>query len=931
MPLRGVRRDALAAVFFLVVVILYYYPLTLQGRVLAGFDTQVYFYPNAAYLASRLRLGQIPLWDPFIFGGVPFLANSQVAALYPPQWLFLAGPISSIYSWLVVGHVWLLAVGTYCLARVTVGLGRWGASFSGVALALSGFVGGMSGHLNQVESFTWLPFCILGLERTAANRRWRSAILAALPFALSALAGHSQVLFLSAILAVLAAAIRAYLNWRDDQRVGQLSVTRIAMDCLRLATGPVIGIFLAAAQLLPTLELTRLSIRAHGLSFADAAAFSLPPNRLVSILLPTIDQLPPSSEWYGWVGLTCLGLAGYGAWRRPSRTNLGLSVLAIVGLVAALGQYTPAYQIAFSLVPGVSLYRVPARWLTYWVLALAILGGLGVQAVAVDHDAPGPSRLHWLQRAQPWLWPAVLVSLALVGALSYRYRNLIQWPTAATVGLWIVTGAAIVLILRLGRTYRTLAGPALLALLVVELLISSLDLPLSAAIWPNAVELPGQTIKVIESVSTGERVLALGDNSYDPGNLADLRRQIGPTLPAQALKQSITSLKHVEGLTPNLPLQFGLRTLDGYDGGILPLDRFLDLKRLFPVQGPNVSDGRLRIQLRSPPPARLLGWLNLRFLVMDRLRDRWIDGVYYDLALSQTLASGDSIDLRVDPSFSGSGVGLVVEDPISQAPSGRFSLSADSLLSAIDVGSGPTPRASFPDPASKVPLSLWSGTFAEASLTGQVRLTWVGNRPVALRALTLTGSAPARELSVPVDPSFRLMYLGDMKIYDNQIARPRAFLADGLTVLPTIDSVIARLKEPWWDPTHTAVASGSDVDPNLAFEKTDGPGSARILVDEPEHLVIASTAPERKVLVVTDTAYPGWQATIDGIPAPIQTVDVMFRGIVLSTGNHTVDLRYEPTSWKLGLALSGLGVVAVLGGLLLTSRRPARPEPTQLQ
>ena len=311
-------------------------------------------------------MGQVPLWDPFIFGGVPFLANSQVGALYPPHWLFLLGPVSSIYSGLIVAHVWLLAVGTYCLARKTVQLGRWGATFAGVGLAFGGFVGGMSGHLNQVESFAWLPFGILGLERTAANRRWRLAFLAALPFALSALAGHSQVLFLTAILAVLAASIRAAIHWRNDRSVGQLGIRRISVDCLRLATGPVVGILLAAAQLVPTIELTRLSIRSHGLSFADAAAFSLPPNRLLSILLPTIGQQPPSSEWFGWVGLSSLLLAGYGAWRRPSKAILVFALLAAVGLVFALGQYTPAYQVAFGFVPGVSLYRVPARWSWRW-------------------------------------------------------------------------------------------------------------------------------------------------------------------------------------------------------------------------------------------------------------------------------------------------------------------------------------------------------------------------------------------------------------------------------------------------------------------------------------------------------------------------------------------------------------------------------------
>ena len=532
MRLKLAPRDALVGLFFLLVAVTYYYPLTLQGRVLAGFDTQVYFYPNAAYLAARLRSGQVPLWDPFIFGGTPFLANSQAGVLYPPQWLFVLGPVSSIYSGLIVGHVWLLAVGTYCFARKTVGLGRWGAAFAGVALAFGGFVGGMSGHLNQVESFAWLPFGILGLERTAYHRRWQYAVLAALPFALSALAGHSQVLFLTAILAVLAASIRAAIHWRNDRAAGKLGVRRITVDCLRLATGPILGILLAGAQLLPTLELTRQSIRSHGLSFADAAAFSLPPNRLISILLPSIGQLPPSSEWFGWVGLSCLILAAYGSWRRPARATLVFGLLAAVGLVVALGQYTPAFQIAFGLVPGVSLYRVPARWLTFWVLAVAILGGIGVNAALEDEPAPISRWTTALQLGRSWWLLGILLGIAAVGLVAYKYRALIQWPSPATMGFWILSAGSTVVVLWLSRTHRSLAGPALLSVLVAELFVASLYLPLVEAIWPSAVEAPGKTINALRSAGQGERVLALGDNSYDPGDLVAIRAQLSSTLSA---------------------------------------------------------------------------------------------------------------------------------------------------------------------------------------------------------------------------------------------------------------------------------------------------------------------------------------------------------------------------------------------------------------
>jgi len=207
------RRDVGAAAFLAGLAVLYYWPLTIQGRVLPSFDSLVYFYPQAVYLAERLREGQIPLWNPFIFAGVPFLANSQVGALYPPNWLYVVGPVSIVYAWLVVVHVWWLSLTSYFLGRVSLGLGRPGSLFAAIAIAFGGFVGGMSGHLNQLEAFSWTPLVVLVLERAAARLDRRIALVAAIPLSFCALAGHSQVLYVTGVLAELAAGSRLVEHW----------------------------------------------------------------------------------------------------------------------------------------------------------------------------------------------------------------------------------------------------------------------------------------------------------------------------------------------------------------------------------------------------------------------------------------------------------------------------------------------------------------------------------------------------------------------------------------------------------------------------------------------------------------------------------------------------------------------------------------------
>src|SRR5581483_1197573 len=100
-----------------------------------------------------------------------------------------------------------------------------------------------------------------------------------------------------------------------------------------------------------------------------------------------------------------------------------------------------------------------------------------------------------------------------------------------------------------------------------------------------------------------------------------------------------------------------------------------------------IEDGRLRLQMLSAPDPRLLGWLNVRYLVMDRLRDRWIDGVYYDLGVSQTLAPDQSVVLPVDPAFPSTSLGIGVAASDNGAPSGALRVEA-SGAQASDANGG---------------------------------------------------------------------------------------------------------------------------------------------------------------------------------------------------------------------------------------------------
>jgi hypothetical protein len=194
------RPDLCAAVGLLVAALAFYYPLVFLGRVLVDYDAFVFFYPQRVYLARSLLQGHLPLWDPSLFMGAPFLANPQTAVLYPPSWLFLFGPVETAYSVQLVLHAFLAALFTYLFVRKALGVQALPAAVGGLAYAFGGFAVGQVGHLNQISAAAWLPAALLAYESFRRSRQVRFIALGALALALQLLAGHPQETYMSLLL-----------------------------------------------------------------------------------------------------------------------------------------------------------------------------------------------------------------------------------------------------------------------------------------------------------------------------------------------------------------------------------------------------------------------------------------------------------------------------------------------------------------------------------------------------------------------------------------------------------------------------------------------------------------------------------------------------------------------------------------------------------
>ena len=176
-----------------------------------------------------------------------------------------------------------------------------------------------------------------------------------------------------------------------------------------------------------------------------------------------------------------------------------------------------------------------------------------------------------------------------------------------------------------------------------------------------------------------------------------------------------------------------------------------------------------------------------------------------------------------------------------------------------------------------------------------------------------------------------------LRVYENPHVLPRAHVVYAATLAASPRDEARLVADPSYDP-HAQVVLGQPSTRSLPTGALPPPlppslsaPDLRLLSPPPpptpavvrylsrSHVVIDALAHKPGVLVLADTYFPGWTATVDGVPAPIYPAHLALRGILLPTGSHRVELRYAAPAVTAGLLIS-LACAALLGVVLALSR-----------
>ncbi|GJD49971.1 hypothetical protein OPKNFCMD_2707 [Methylobacterium crusticola] len=572
-------------------------------------DSKNHFYPMLRYLGAALANGELPLWNPYHFGGHPSVADPQ-SLLFTPTMLLFAwadpSPSMELFDAVVFAHLVPGAVAFLLLFRRR-GWHPAAAVAAAMVFVLGGSASARLQHTGMIISYGFVPLAWWLLEEALARRSYAFALAFALVAAVMTV-GRDQVAFLCGVSLIGVAAYETLTAGRP------LAYLRARLGVL--AAMALVGGALLAVPSLLTMQFLMTSTR-PSFGYGAAAMGSLPPASFATALFAdvfgslrwTYDYWGP--DWTSLDGNTWTDRAinylfagtlpvllilwhGVAGGRLAAREIRYPVVVLGAATLYALGRYTPLFAPVFDHVPGVDLYRRPADATFVINIALALIAGYLVHAYIRD----GAPRLAagW-RRALPVLaLGAVALILAGAYAFSAKAGHLPDAARDVLIGTAIALASAVAM-LRASPRRRALAAACLVAATGAELIWRNAGSSLNAE--------PASRYAVFQRLPP-EQLQGLGVLKAE----LDARHQKG--------EHPRVEILGLGGAWQNASMVFGLEDTIGYN----PL-RLADYERAV-GPGENAADPNLRQfpGLFRGYRSRLASLLGLEYLVLDRPAER---------------------------------------------------------------------------------------------------------------------------------------------------------------------------------------------------------------------------------------------------------------------------------------------------------------------
>ena len=440
-------------------------------------------YPWKQFINESIRDGQIPLWNPNIFAGTPFLADGQHSAYYPFSLIFVLFPLAYAYGWFVVSQLWLAGVLTYILARV-LGLRPSSSAAAGLIYQGSGFLLVSSAVFPMIlAAAVWLPLLLACIEKIIRNNLHQEgagkslpwAVLGSIALGIQILAGHIEITYYTLLVMAFFALWRLVtLSLQLARRTASDSTPPWTLRSVKaagwLASIVVVGLMFGAIQLIPFLEVGQANFREGAATLDQVRGWGFPPRRILTLAMPDFFGNPADHEYldvFSWestqfttnffgevnpngpytsdwgiknyveggvyLSIMALILAGFGLWsavrQRPGRRSeiAFFGSLCFLSLSFIFG--TSLYALLYYGLPGINQLHSPFRWVFPFSLGIAVLAGYGFDFLAdkrnevfeakKDESEPGSPTSKYIIEQIAYM-TSILAILIFIGLIASR-------------------------------------------------------------------------------------------------------------------------------------------------------------------------------------------------------------------------------------------------------------------------------------------------------------------------------------------------------------------------------------------------------------------------------------------------------------------------------------------------------------------------------
>lgn len=379
--------------FLTVLAVLYFGDI--RGVLFVERDLLPFFIPPRQFWVEEVKNFVFPLWNPHYFNGHPLFATLQPGVLYPFSVLYFFLPFNWAFNLNIELHFALSGIFTYLLMR-GMNASQGAAIISAIGFMFSGYLISVHHLLSTLLSVTWVPLFFLCYFSAIKNNRLDHAILSGLVGVVMFLGGGVEVCYLTF-------GVVFFLTLLPELVMPEEALPGLKRRLFLFVLFCLIFFGISAVQLIPFIELSKLSVRSGGLSYFQAGVWSLHPYDLVEFFLP--DQYGLATDikkfwgYQNWLRTIYMGgipfiltLFFLKIWDRRVK---GFLLLFFISLGLAMGKNTLFHPLLYDYLPFFNKLRYPVKFIFLAVLILSITAGLGYDYFKKEFAGNNPESHRW--------------------------------------------------------------------------------------------------------------------------------------------------------------------------------------------------------------------------------------------------------------------------------------------------------------------------------------------------------------------------------------------------------------------------------------------------------------------------------------------------------------------------------------------------------